>query len=533
MDPDQPTVEAIGIRDGLIAWVGRAADADETTAREVFRVSTGCVTPGLVDAHIHPVLGLDMTRGEDLSGVATLEELLGALGRTATSTSLASDCDWVLGWGLDPGIVEGRNLRAQDLDAVVMDRPAIVRLFDGHSAVANTRAIELAGLTGQESFVSAAAVEVDGRGRPTGFLKEWEAMALVLAHVPPPAFEERLESLLGALHMMADAGLTGGQILDWSEGTLELITAAEDRGDLPIRLHLSPWVMPADQDDHLRRILNLQGEAGRRWTVDGVKLMMDGTIDNGTAWLDWPDANGESTGPLWLDPMSFTETLHRLDERGIRTTTHAIGDAAVRHVLDSIASAPSAPSGSGDRDGLPRHRIEHIETIPDDLVERFAELNVAASMQPTHCTMYCSGDRTDNWSRRLGDGRADHAWRLGSLRRAGVIVAVGSDWPIAPCEPLRIIADGQLRREAGQPAQPPVVPTEALTARELLEGYTSHRARSWGDPAGGRIAVGMPADLSVFGGDPLTTDPDDLPDIEVLATVIGGKVRRPSDRRRP
>lgn len=523
MDPGQPTASAVGIRHGVITWVGRACDVEETDASEVLRAVNGCVTPGLVDAHIHPILGLEMARGADLNAVTTSEQLQAVLA-SAPVTSSAPEADWVLGWGLDPCVAQGRNLSASDLDDVVPHRPALVRLFDGHSAVANTRALELAGLTGRERFASSAAVEVGADGRPTGFLKEWDAMALVLAHVPAPAFEDRLDAMLGVLDMMADSGLTGGQVLDWTDGMLDLVRAAEERGELPIRLYFSPWVMPGDPEDRLRSVIDLQGRSGRRWTVEGVKLMIDGTIDNGTAWLDRPDINGESTGPLWLDATSFTKTLHRLDAQGIRTTTHAIGDGAVRYVLDAI---DSAPGGSAGPDGLPRHRIEHIETIPDDLVARFAELNVAASMQPTHCSLYCSGDGTDNWSRRLGDERTGKAWRLGSLRRAGVTVAVGSDWPIAPCEPLRIIADGQLRREAGKPSQPPVVPEEALTAAQLLEGFTTHRARSWGHADGGRIAVGQPADLSVFSGDPLRTAPDDLPGLAVVATVIDGTVRRP------
>jgi predicted amidohydrolase YtcJ len=525
MDPQQPTATAIGIRQGVITWVGHAADVDETASSEVFRATGGCVTPGLVDAHIHPVLGLELTRGADLNAVATTEQLRAALASEAASSGPSHG--WVLGWGLDPSMVQGRNLSARDLDGAVPERPAFIRLFDGHSAVANTRALELVGLTGRERFASSASVEVDADGRPTGFLREWDAMALVLEHVPAPGTEERLDALLGVLGMMADAGLTGGQVLDWTDGMIDLVTTAEERGELPIRLHIAPWIMPGDSEERLRAVIDLQGRSGRRWTVDGVKLMIDGTIDNGTAWLDWPDVNGESTGPLWLDPESFTRTLHRLDALGIRTTTHAIGDRAVRHVLEAIATAPGGVSGPG---GLPRHRIEHIETIPDDVVQRFSELNVAASMQPTHCTLYCSGDGTDNWSRRLGDDRTAHAWRFGSLRRAGVTVAIGSDWPIAPCDPLRILADGQLRREAGRPSQPPVVPAEALTARQLLEGYTTHRARSWGSATGGQIAVGEPADLSVFSGDPLATAPDDLPGLAVIATVVGGRARQPGAR---
>lgn len=523
MDPERPQASAVGIADGRVVWIGQAGEADGLSASQVIDVPEGCVTPGLVDAHIHPIMGLDITRGVDLSEISTLPELQHVLTQEAADGADA----WILGWGLDPSIASGRNLGTDDLDAAVAGRPVFIRLFDGHSAVVNSRAVERAGLTGQETFASAAEVETDD-GMVTGFLKEWEAMGLVLRHIPAPPHEERLAAFLEVLESMADSGLTGGQVLDWSEGMFDLVRSVEARGELPIRLSFAPWLMPADPEDRVTEAIALQGESGRRWCVDGIKLMIDGTIDNGTAWLARPDVNGQSTGPLWLDPAAFTQVLHRLDGEGVRTTTHAIGDEAVAYVLEAIATAPSrvGPTGAG-RTG---HRVEHIETIPDDLVGRFAELDVAASMQPTHCTLYCSADRSDNWSRRLGDERAEQAWRLGSLRRAGVTVAVGSDWPIAPFHPLRIMADGQLRREAGRLEQLPVAPGEALTAVQMLEGYATHRARSWGQADGGMIRVGDVADLSVFGADVLRAAPDELPEIEVIATVVQGTVRTPRPR---
>lgn len=529
---DGADVTAIGVLDGSIVWLGSADDAEPERAGQTVR-DVACAVPGFVDAHIHPVLGLEMARGVDLSQVTTVEELQEALRAAVEDEQQGSAGEWILGWGLDPTYAGADNPSARELDAAVADRPVLLRLFDAHSAVVNSRALELVGLTGQERFASASEVETGPDGRPTGFLKEWEAIALVTSQVPQPSFDSRTQDFLGVLGMMADAGLTGGQILDYSEGMIDLLEAVERNRDLPIRLQVSPWIMPSDDEDRLQQVIDLQGRSGRRWRVDGVKLMIDGTIDNGTAWLREPDVNGQSTGPLWLDPESYTTVLRRLDALGIRTTTHAIGDAGVDHVLAALESLP--PREDANRgEGLPRHRIEHLETVPDETVERMVRADVAASMQPTHCTLYCSADGSDNWSRRLGPERASRAWRLGSVRRAGVPLAVGSDWPVAPCEPLRIMADGQLRREAGRPEQTAIVPEESLSARELLEGYTTQRALSWGDPDGGRIRVGAPADLTLLGADPLTTAPDDLPQVSVLGTVVGGELREvhsgPADR---
>src|SRR5699024_6930981 len=364
----------------------------------------------------------------------------------------------------------------------------------------------------------------DANGRPTGFLKEWEAMNLVNQVMPPISMETRLALFLDVLENMADEGITGGQILDRTDGMLDLVRAAEQRGDLPIRLTFSPWIMPGDQDDVITDIIDMQGNTGDRWTVDGVKLMIDGTIDNGTSWLSYPDINGQSTRPLWLDPASYREVLLRLDAQGIRTTTHAIGDAGVEYVLDVIAET-TQPHAAGDEPG---HRIEHIETLPDRLVQRFTEVGAAVSMQPRHCTLFCAPDGSDNWSQRLGDDRRKDAWRINSIRQTGAVVAIGSDWPIAPSDPLAVIAEGELRRQVGKPETEPVVPDEALSREALIAGYTRDRARSWGETDRGMIATGMLADFTIFDQDVFAVDADDLPTVNAVATMIDGKLRQPS-----
>ena len=172
------------------------------------------------------------------------------------------------------------------------------------------------------------------------------------------------------------------------------------------------------------------------------------------------------------------------------------------------------------------HRIEHLETVPDALIGRFARSGLAASMQPTHCTHYSRADQTDNWSTRLGPERANNAWRCADLRAAGITLALGSDWPIAPFEPLPILADAQLRRRAGHREEAPIIPGQALTALQALEGYTSHAARAAGEWAvAGSVTPGKRADFTVFDADPLLAAPDELAAAQVLATFVEGRVQ--------
>lgn len=246
---------------------------------------------------------------------------------------------------------------------------------------------------------------------------------------------------------------------------------------------------------------------------------MDGTIDNGTAWLERPDCHGESTHAFWPDPEAYSRIVGELHAAGVPTATHAIGDAAVRHVLDAVAAAQAArPLGV-------RHRVEHIETVPDDTVARFTELGVVASMQPTHCCDFTRADHTDNWSRRLGEERAGRAWRCRDLADAGATVVLGSDWPIAPYPPLGVMAGARHRRPTRDLTRPPHGPEQALTALQALRGMTTHAAYAAGEEQeAGRLALGQRADLTVLGDDPLRVPDNELADVPVVLTVVDGLV---------
>ncbi len=317
---------------------------------------------------------------------------------------------------------------------------------------------------------------------------------------------------------MAAAGLTGGHAMDANGDSLALYAALDEAGELPVRLRVAPWCQPGTDADALHALIEQQGTGGTLWRTAGVKLFMDGTIDNGTAWLERPDCHGESTHAFWPDPEAYTHIVGALHRAGVATATHAIGDAAVRHALDAVERALA---GGG---GRVRHRIEHIETVPDDTLHRFAGLGVVASMQPTHCCDFTRADHTDNWSRRLGEERASRAWRCRDLWDSGATVVLGSDWPIAPYPPLAVMAGARHRRPSRDLSQAPHGPEQALTALEALQGMTVNAAHAAGEEhEAGRLAVGYRADLTVFADSPLTTAATDLPDLPVLLTVLDGR----------
>lgn len=525
-------VEAVAVSGGVIAAVGSRQDAQtwQGDGTQVVDFGAATLTPGLVDCHIHPVFGLDLTIGCDLSGAEGLDEVRSLLAREAAAAGSANDDGWLRAWGLNPNAFGSVPLHRAVIDEISPDRPALIRLFDGHSALANTKALEIAGIRGPQEFDQTAEVVCGEDGRPTGMLLEAAAMELVQKHIPQESFENRKSRLGELLRDFARSGLTGGHVMDHSDETSALLHALEADGDLPLRLRTAPWCMPGTTEDDWSALARSVGSGGRRWSIESIKLFVDGTIDNGTAWLYEPDLYGESTAPFWPRPEEYAAAVHYFASRGIPTATHAIGDAGVEHVLNAFGTLPPAAKAARAHTV---HRIEHIETVPDELVERFKEAGVVASMQPTHCTHYSRADHSDNWSTRLGRERADRAWRCRDLREAGVTLGIGSDWPIAPYEPLPILADAQLRRRAGHPEQEPIAPGQALTALQALEGYTSHAAKAAGLwDVSGSITVGKRADFTIFELDPLTASPDTLAAATVLGTVVDGQVQFMLDRLR-
>ncbi|MEU9556384.1 amidohydrolase [Streptomyces fumanus] len=503
LDPRRPHATAVAVRDGLIAAVGDDTDVRDWrgTGTEVVDLAGATLVPGLVDGHSHPVWGLDMTTGTDLSEVTGLDELRAVLAGAERIDG------WVVGHGLDHNVFGGRTVDRALIEDVLGGAPAFLRLYDGHSALVTGAALAAAGVTGPRAFAQRSHLATDADGRLTGHLVEHAAMDLVAAVAPRPSYQQRRVRLVELLSAMAATGLTGAHVMDL--GDLDLVSAVARETVLPLRLRFAPWCMPGDDAAALDELIALQSRAGRHWRVGGVKFFIDGTVEGGTAWLEQPDCHGQGTEAFWPDPRAYSEAVRTLHRAGVRTATHAIGDAGVRHVLDTVESL-------GPQARL-THRVEHIESVPDDTLARFARLGVIASMQPPH-TDYTRADRTDEWSQRLGAARAARAWRMRDLRDAGAIVALGSDWPIAHYDARSVLATARAPRGAA-------ADRAGLTGLQALEGCTSHAAVAAGETAvAGRVAPGFRADLTALGVDPVDAPADEVAEAPVRLTVTGGHI---------
>ncbi len=512
LDPDRPRATAVAFRDGTIVAVGSDTEVRDAcdSATELVDGSGMAVVPGIVDGHIHPFRP-DHVAGADLTRCGTLAELHEAL---AAERERAQD-GWVRGWGVDYGLFHDTGIAGELLQDAVGDAPAFVTFMDLHTGLGTPRALELAGVTGPVSFTEGAEVVVRD-GRPTGELREGAAMELVRTVMPALTDTERRTVLVRTQRALNACGVTGVHAMDGSPQTLDLMRELEDSGELTVRARVPLWQHPDTPFEEMEHQLSLRGEHGRLWRGGVAKFFIDGVIDTGTGWLYEPDTEGDGTQPFWPDPDRYARAVALFAGAGFQCVTHATGDRGVRAALDAYRAADAAA-------GV-RHRVEHIETLQDADLPRFAAESVAASMQPLHM-QWRRGDHEDSWAARLGPERAARAWRTRDLLASGALLPLGSDWPVAQYDPRIGMAWARLRRTPGRRDAPVFEPEQALSGDEVLYGYTVANAVVAGEQdVAGRIAPGFRADVTAFAADPVTCNPDDLVDLPVRLTVVDGHV---------
>jgi predicted amidohydrolase YtcJ len=512
LDEAKPEAEAVAVRDGLIVAVGSAAEAREAAgSAEIVDAGGAAMVPGLVDAHIHPfepgmVMGADLTRCGNLADVQAALE---------AERRRGGPDDWVLGWGVSYEAFRGSEIGSSLIEDATGGAPAMITFMDQHTALANGRALALAGVTGAVEFTEAAEVVVR-EGLPTGELREDAAMSLVEAAMPAVTARERYARVVETLRTLNACGVTGVHVMKGGPDTFDLARELEAAGDLTVRAIVPLWQQPETSFDEMRDQLRYVGERGRRWRGGAAKFFIDGVIDTGTGWLYAPDTQGDGMEPFWPDPGRYAEAVRLFAQAGFQCITHATGERGVRAALDAYLAAGAAA-------GV-RHRVEHIETVTDADLARFPRENVIASMQPLHM-QWRQDDYSDSWAARLGPERAGRAWRTVDLLRAGATLTLGSDWPVAQLDPRIGMAWARLRREPGAPDRRTFEPDQRLSGLEALEGYTTGAAATAGESAlGGRIAPGLRADLTILAEDPALVAPDDLLDLPVRMTIVDGEI---------
>ncbi|MEV4421266.1 amidohydrolase family protein [Patulibacter sp. NPDC049589] len=528
LDDDRPRGSAVGIAGGRIVAVGDDADVRALAgpATETMDLDGAAVVPGLVDSHTHPLKGAIDARGADLTGAGTLEEVRRRLAAEAARTAPGA---WVMAFGLGYDAFGGAGRRGALVADAVGGAPAFLLSDDLHTAVVTPRALEIAAVTGPRGFAEQSEVVVDAGGAPTGELREWAAMDLVRDAMPTLTDADRDALYAAQLRRFAALGLTGTHAMDGDLDKHAALARLEAAGDLVTRIVAPFWITPETPRERWAELAGHHGDHGRRWRGGVAKFFIDGVIDAGTGWLVEPDVNGDGTLPFWPDPARYREAVAFFAGHGFQCVTHACGDRAVREALDAYrgtgaVGVPAHPSlDAGPTAPRVQHRVEHVETIQPEDLPRFAAEGVTASMQTQHM-MDLAPDRSDNWSRRLGDDRCDRAFLTRDLWESGALVALGSDWPVARLDPREGMASARMRRAPQDPSRAPY-DDQAITGLQALVGYTLNAARAVGeDHRRGRIRVGFDADLTVLADDPVETPAADLPALPVVLTVVDGEV---------
>jgi len=509
LHPEQPQADALLVRGDTIVAVGSADDVrkEARAGYENVALNGRALVPGLCDAHIHLLwTGQNLAR-VDLADVPSLDEALAQIKQHADR--LPPDA-WVRGHGWNHDLWGGRWPTAVDLDRVTGGRPAIMSRKDGHSAWANTRALELAGVRDDTPDPDGGII---GRDDTTGML--WEnAMSLVYDVLPEPTLHENMQALRAAIAACNRYGLVSVHTPD-PGASLPALQAIRANGELNLRvLHY----LPLHQLEQAIA-LGIRSGFGDEWLrIGGVKIFSDGALGSQTASMLAPFVGSDNRGVAMHTDDALHTMVRQAYSNGLAVMIHAIGDRANRVVLDSIAAAIDALGEGEVAPALP-NRIEHAQHLDPSDVGRFGELSVVASVQPIHATA-----DIDAAERLLGPDRAAWSYAFRSLMERGALLAFGSDSPVETFDPwMGIHAAVTRQRQNGYPDSG-WHGEQAVDLRTALEAYTVNPARIAGDDhIRGQLKPGMRADLVVLNTDPFAIDAHDLWQVKAEHTFVGGR----------
>jgi len=501
-------VEALRLSGGRVAFAGALADARSAGARMI-DLEGAAAFPGFVDAHVH-LGGVGMAAMVlDLVGVDSIVALQARLRDYAAAHPQGPI--YGRGW-IETHWPERRFPGAADLDAVVADRPVLLERVDGHAAVANTTALNLAGVTNSTPNPDGGRIERAGDGQATGMLID-RAAELVQSRFPAPSAQARREAMAAAVKLYAARGWTGAGNMSTSLEEAQILEELAAAGELP--LHADLYLTPEDSEAVYER--GPYADASGRVRVRGVKLYMDGALGSRGAALLAPYSDAPSAGLLVTPPEQVREFLVRARARGVQVATHAIGDRGNRLVLDAyqdvFADDPAALAAA-------RWRIEHAQVIAPEDIPRFAALGVIASMQPSHAISDLHFAPA-----RLGPQRLAGAYAWASLAQSGAVLAAGSDAPVEKGDPLIEFYAAAYRHDLTGFAGADWRLDQAVTRAEALRMLTWAPAyATFAERERGTIEVGKRADVSVFSVDLMTAEPSAIPTAQARLTLVDGRI---------
>jgi hypothetical protein len=519
MDAARSWAEALAVRGDRLVFVGADRDVEPFVGPGTRTIDAAgrLVLPAFHDSHVHPVSAGMEARQCDLNDAATRDEVLARVRACAADPARP----WIVGGGWDLTLFPGANPSKALLDAIDATRPIALSAADGHSTWVNSKAIELAGITRDTPDPPRGRIERDpSTGEPTGTLRE-AAGRLVTRLVPKPTPADYRAGLDYSLERFASLGIVGIAEADASPEMLDAYLAADQAGQLTLRVRASQHVEPDGGPEQVEALaVRRERYRGPHLNAGTAKLFLDGVIEAKTAALLEPYVG--ATGPASrglpnYTPDALDALVVELDRQLFQVQMHAIGDGAIRMGLDALEKAREA---NGPRDARPH--IAHIQLFDPADIPRFAQLGVVANFQPLWA--YADSYIRDLTEPVLGPARSRWLYPIRSLMDSGAVVVAGSDWSVSSPDPLRAIEVAITRREPGASAGPPWIPEETVGLPRILAAYTIAGAYvNFEEKDSGSLEVGKLADVIMLDQDLFTLPPNRIHDAKVVWTLFEGR----------
>jgi hypothetical protein len=512
--------EALAILGDRIIAVGKRDEIMKLKGPEtkIVDLEGHFVMPGFNDAHMHLASAGLQKMNVNLTGVKTLDEFRD---RILARVEKAAPGDWIVGRGWDETLWPVKVLPTRwDVDEVSSSHPVFLTRVDGHIAVANTRALQLASITVATRDPDGGKIDRDEAGTPTGILRE-KAQEAVDAAIPKPTHDKRRQAIELALADLASHGVTSAQ--DYSQwDDFQIYEELERDGKLTARI--SEWLPFDDSIEELNKKRDSHPVSDTMLHTGMLKGFMDGSLGSKTAaMLDPFSDDPKNSGLPQYDAAKLNAMTKERVLAGYQIGFHAIGDKGVQLALDAFAEAEKAAkdakvkAADGGNNNDYRLRIEHAQVTTPQQIQRFKDLKVIASMQPSHLL-------TDmNWAEsRLGPKRAEHSYAWAEFLRHGVVLAFGTDYPVEPVTPFRGIYAALTRMS--EDGTKSYYPAQKLNIEQTIAAYTTGSAfAEFSEKQKGRLEPGMFADFVVLDRDLTAALPPKILETKVLRTVVGGK----------
>jgi predicted amidohydrolase YtcJ len=515
VDKSLPKAEAVAVIGDRIVAVGTAADIDAWRGSTTKVIDAGgkLLLPGFNDSHVHFISGGLQLDNVDLRSATGPEDFARKLAERAKITPKG---EWITGGDWDEEKWTPPQLPTrQMIDAVTPDNPVFLNRYDGHEVLVNSVGLKLAGVTAQTPSPAGGEIVKDKQGNPTGVLKD-AAQGLVESKIPPMSHERRTRAAKRALAHAARLGVTSVQAMSSEYDDIRVYSELAEKGELTTRIYAAPALATWQEEANVG-VRHAWGSPVLR--IGGMKAFADGSLGSTTAYFFKPFNDAPNTHGLLSDEMQplskMRDRMMKADENGLQLCIHAIGDQAISMILDLFTDVVKA-HGTADR----RFRIEHAQHIAPKDFDRFASLNVIASMQPYHAI------DDGRWAeRRIGPERIKTTYAFRTLLDKGVRLAFGTDWSVAPLDPMKGLFAAVTRATLDGKNPEGWVPEQKIKLTEAVEAYTMGSAYAeFQEKEKGSITPGKLADMVLLSDDIFRLDPNKIGDVQVDLTMMGGKV---------